>query len=143
MTATPTLQSGLFKFGADGLPHLLANFCSQCDLVFFPSRVFCGRCSSSELTSLNLSRFGKVHSFSFIDRKPTYAVIDAPYIQAEVKMPEGVSVFTVLDHCSLNDVFVGLEVEIYVDEVNSPKSQGKVLAYKFRPASVHSTEEVK
>lgn len=139
MRATPPLQRGLFEFGADGLAHLLANRCNQCDLVFFPSRVFCGRCGSSALAGLNLSRVGKVYGFSFIDRKPTYAVIDAPYIQAEVTMPEGVRVFTVLDQCALSDVSVGMEVEMYVGEVSSPKGDGKVLAYKFRPAAVSAT----
>ena len=32
------------------------------------------------------------------------------------------------------DVRIGMEVEVYVDEVPAPSGEGKVLAYKFRPA---------
>ena len=143
MSATPHLQKGLFEFEADGIAHLLANRCNECDLTFFPRRVFCGCCGSSSLIVFKLSRAGRVYGFSRVDRKPTYAVIDAPYIEAEVTLPEGVSVFTVLDQCEPFDVYIGMEVEMYVSEVNSPKGDGQVLAYKFRPASVSATVETK
>lgn len=138
MSVTSPLQQGLFEFGADGSPHLLANRCNECALTFFPRRVYCGRCGGSKLGSLVLSRVGKVFGFSFVDRKPAYAVIDAPYIEAEVTLPEGVHVFTVLDQCKLSEVSVGMAVEMYVSELPAPKGEGKVLAYKFRPVRTHS-----
>lgn len=133
MSMVPPLQKGLFKFTEDGLPRLLANRCTHCDRIFFPRRTFCGQCCAPDLQDIELSARGRVHCFSLIDRKPKAAVIEPPYLQAEVAMPEGVHVFTVLDHCTASDVHIGMEVEVYVDEVNAPGGSGKAMAYKFKP----------
>jgi uncharacterized OB-fold protein len=134
MTTTLQLQQGLFEHGPEGAPRLLASRCAACDRVFFPRRAYCGQCSASGLEAITLAARGQVHSFSVIDRKQKIAVVNPPYVQAEVRMPEGVHVFTVLDQCGTADVRIGMEVEVYVDEVPAPSGEGKVLAYKFRPA---------
>ena len=133
MRTIPPLQEGLFENDEGGTPRLLANRCPACDRVFFPRRSYCGRCGSPGLEGLRLAGRGELYSYSLIDRKPRLAVIDAPYVQAEVAMPEGVHVFTVLEQCQPADLRVGQQVEMYVGEVNAPSGEGKVLAYKFRP----------
>lgn len=138
MTTILPLQQGLFENDERGSPRLLANRCTDCDRVFFPRRAFCGKCGSPKLQDVSLSGHGKVYGYSLIDRKPKIAVIDPPYVQAEVAMPEGVHVFTVLDQCAPSDVCIGMEVEMYVDEVNAPGGEGKALAYKFRPSASHA-----
>lgn len=133
MTSILPLQQGLFEAADGGSQRLIANRCSHCQRVFFPRRAYCGVCGATGLQDLRLAGRGKVYSFSIIDRKSKVSVIDPPYVQAEVAMPEGVHVFTVLDHCKTADVRIAMEVEMYVDEVPAPGGAGKVLAYKFRP----------
>lgn len=135
MTTIPPLQQGLFEPDAAGHPRLLANRCPACNRAFFPRRSYCGQCGAPGLQDLPLAGRGQVHSFSLIDRKSKIAVIDAPYVQAEVRMPEGVHVFTVLDQCAAAEVRIGMDVEMYVGEVNAPGGEGKALAYKFRPVA--------
>lgn len=133
MPDLPPLQEGLYAI-VDGAPCLLANRCDACERVFFPRRQYCGRCSSPALRDLPLSARGALNAWSFIDRKPKIAVIDPPYVQAEVAMPEGVNVFTVLDGCELSELRAGMPVEMYVAEVPAPGGEGgRVSAYKFRP----------
>jgi uncharacterized OB-fold protein len=135
MTTHPPLQQGLFEPDTSGTPRLLASRCTACARVFFPVRTYCGKCGASGLQQLQLGGRGRIHSFSVIDRKPKLAVIDAPYVQAEVVLPEGVHVFTVLDQCAPCEVRVDMEVEMYVGEVNAPTGGGKALAFKFRPVT--------
>ncbi len=132
MSDLPPLQEGLYA-DVDGVPRLLANRCDACDRVFFPRRQYCGRCSSPALRDLPLSVRGSLNAWSLIDRKPKVAVIDPPYLQAEVAMPEGVNVFTVLDGCEAAELRIGLPLEMVVAEVPAPAGEGRVAAYKFRP----------
>ena len=133
------LQAGLYALGADGHHHLLASRCPACELTFFPRRHYCGRCGETGQLEVNLGRRGEVHSFSVIDRKSKLTWIDAPYVQAEVLMPEGVHVFTVLDRCEPVSVRIGMPVEVYVDVVRRDEQGRDVQAYKFQPADAAAT----
>jgi uncharacterized OB-fold protein len=129
------LQKGLYAQDEAGHYHLLACHCAVCELTFFPQRKYCGKCGSSEMASSNLSRRGTVYSFSLIDRKSKVAIIEPPYLQIEVEMPEGVHVFSVLDQCDLDAVQIGMEVEVYVGTVKQDEDGNDVLTYKFKPVA--------
>jgi uncharacterized protein len=129
------LQEGLFDYDDNGAPRLMANRCDACERVFFPRRTFCSRCGAASLRGIYLGATGSVYGYSIVDRKPKHAVIDPPYIEAEVRMPEGVHVFTVLEGCPMSEVRIGMEVELFVGEVNGPRGVGKALAYKFCPVA--------
>lgn len=132
---TIPLQEGLFTQGTDGRYHLLATQCDTCKLTFFPKRKYCGKCGSSDVREVQLSDRGEVFTFSVIDRKSKYSIIEPPYIQAEVQMPEGIRVFTVLDQCTPDDVRIGLPVEVYVGKVQEDRNGNDVIAFKFKPVA--------
>ena len=134
MPQMPPLQEGLYTV-LDGAPQLIANRCDACSRVFFPRRQYCGRCSSPALRDIALSRRGSLHAWSLIDRKPKLALIDPPYVQADVSMPEGVHVFTVLHPCDASQLSVGMPLEVYLGDVPSPDGNGRVEAYMFRPVA--------
>jgi uncharacterized OB-fold protein len=138
--ASIPMQEGLFGKDESGVCRLIASRCTACNLVFFPKRKFCGRCAESNLQEIYLSQRGKVYAFSLIDRKSKYTVVEPPYIQAEVEMPEGVHVFTVLDGCNIGSVAVGMDVEVYVGNVTRDESGNDVAAYKFRPVKESARE---
>lgn len=126
----PELQDGLYRAEGEEC-RLIGNRCLTCVRVFFPKRARCARCSTPDLAEVSLSRTGRIGAFSLIDRQPADAWIRAPYIQAEIEMPEGVSVFTVLDAPSLEAVDFGMEAELAFMTVEGP--QGAFTAYVFRP----------
>jgi uncharacterized OB-fold protein len=132
---TIPLQEGMFAQGSDGKYHLLACRCNSCKLIFFPKRKYCGKCGSPDVEVINLSDRGKVFSFTQIDRKSMYTIIEPPYMQVEVEMPEGVHVFTVLDKCDPKTVDFGMEVEVYVDTVKQDEQGNDIIAYKFKPVA--------
>lgn len=129
------LQKGLTEKDATGKDRLIASRCNTCDLVFFPQRKYCGKCGCSDQPTFLLEGTGTVYAFSLIDRKSQYTLIEPPYIQAEIAMPEGVHVFTVLDGCDLDTVTTGMAVETYVDTVSQDNEGNDVVAYKFKPVN--------
>jgi uncharacterized protein len=126
------LQEGLFAKGDNGKYHLTASRCESCQLTFFPKRKYCGKCGSAEVKEIFLSDRGKVFTFSRIDRKSSASLIEPPYMEAEVEMPEGVHVFTVLDQCDFEAVDFGMEVEVYVDKIKQDQEGNDVVAFKFK-----------
>ena len=129
------LQEGLFEQGSDGKYHLLASRCNACKRTFFPKRKYCGKCGSEDVQVIHLSDRGRVYSFTQVDRKSMYTIIEPPYMEAEVEMPEGVSVYTILDKCDPQTVNFGMEVEVYVEKVKQDEQGNDVIAYKFKPAA--------
>jgi uncharacterized protein len=131
---TVHLQEGLFAAGSGGKYHLVASRCKSCNLTFFPKRKYCGKCGSPDVEVFNLSDRGKVFTFSQVDRKSIYTIIEPPYMEADIEMPEGVHIYTILDKCDLKTVNFGMEVEMYVDKVKQDEEGNDVMAFKFKPA---------
>lgn len=129
------LQEGLTGVDENGNDRLLASRCPDCDLVFFPQRKYCGKCGSHDQPTFFLNGRGTVFGYSLIDRKSQFSIVEPPYVQAEVAMPEGVHVFTVLDQCDISDVKTGMEVEAYVSKVHTDKEGNDIVAYKFKPVA--------
>lgn len=132
---TIPLQEGLVAQDSAGKYHLLASRCNSCKRTFFPKRKYCGECGSPDVEVINLSDRGKVFSFTMVDRKSAFTIIEPPYMEAEVEMPEGVSVFTILDKCDPQTVNFGMEVEVYVDKVKEDEQGNDIIAYKFKPVA--------
>jgi uncharacterized protein len=129
------LQEGLFEADSSGKYHLIASRCKSCKMTFFPKRKYCGKCGSPNVEVFNLSDRGKVSTFSQVDRKSIYTIIEPPYMAADVEMPEGVHIYTILDKCDLKTVNFGMEVEMYVDKVKQDEAGNDVIAFKFKPAA--------
>jgi Predicted nucleic-acid-binding protein containing a Zn-ribbon len=124
------LEQGLYAI-EDGAPVLLGNRCAPCDRVFFPRRDYCACCSSPILDEVTLSRQGKIGAFSLIDRQPADAWIEAPYIQAEIEMPEAVSVFTLLDGADAETLAIGQPAEVALRLL--PTAEGARSVFVFTP----------
>ena len=121
-------------------PHLIGNKCSSCGEVFFPSRLCCRRCSSSEMKEVPLSRRGTLYSFTTIRVRPPYFVGEVPYLVGVVELPEGERIRTLLSHCDQSCLKIGMEMELSIEVVGkSNKPIGKievgteVLGWTFRP----------
>jgi hypothetical protein len=137
--ATVELQAGLAAEDANGRRRLVASRCSACDKTFFPKRKFCGKCGSADgQQEVLLNGKGTLYAFSLIDRKSQYTMIEPPYVQAEIRMPEGVHVFTVMDNCDSKDLRTGMDAEVYWDVIGKDKEGNGIVAYKFKPCAANA-----
>lgn len=79
----------------------------------------------------DLSSRGQVHSFTRLHRTPRDAWVSAPYVLAEIGLPDGPSVYAHLVDTAWEDLRIGMVVELVPFVVGAPDG-GKVLAYAFR-----------
>ena len=109
--------------------------CAECGAKSFPPRCVCANCKSEQLKPFYFSGKGTIYSFSTIYQALDIFDKDIPYSIALVKLEEGPLITTQLADVTLNEIKIGLPVEmvirkIYEDGENGPIQYG----YKFRPA---------
>lgn len=127
--AAPDLQPGLYRL-VDGQPRLVGNRCKSCGRAHFPRHAWCAKCCSGDLEDFDLATQGRIGSFSWVDRQPADAFVRAPYMQAEVEYPEGVSAFSVIEAMP-GELRTGMSAEVALRTYET--SQGPRQAFVFRP----------
>ncbi|MFQ5763342.1 MAG: Zn-ribbon domain-containing OB-fold protein [Rhodospirillales bacterium] len=132
-----SLEPAAFEVGnSENECVLLGNRCPQCDLVFFPRRHFCTRCSGSGLEENQLSKKGRLLSFTTVYQKPKFANVGPPYLMGEVDLPEKVVIYSLLIQSFHGELKIGGEVELTAVKVREEEREGKrvaVFGYAFRP----------
>lgn len=123
------VRQGLFT-GEKGGGILLANKCRACGQIFFPKAVFCLTCAKDDLEELQLSRKGKLYSFT-ISYMPSMH-FQAPYAIGFINMPEGIRIFSPLIIDENKPFNVNMEMEVIVDKLWEEGGK-EVIGYKFKP----------
>jgi uncharacterized OB-fold protein len=115
----------------EGVLHLLGSRCPHCGDVRFPKAHACPACQTpgEELIDLALSRHGRVHTFTRVNRaSPPFR---APYVLAFGQLPEGPRVFCQLD-CPPDADVLDRSVELVIGPLYEEDGE-EVHGYKFRP----------
>jgi hypothetical protein len=107
---------------------LLLPRCERCDTVIWYPRAFCPACGSLEVTWFPASGRGSVYSFTIIRRGAPPYDRSVPFIVAYVELAEGPRVLTNVVECEVDEVEVGMPVEVVFHETG----EGPAL-YRFRP----------
>lgn len=118
--------------------RLIGSRCLSCGELFFPKKeiALCGYCQSSELEEVELSRKGKVYSYSVVtQRPPVYYKGEVPYALGFVELPEGIRIETLFTGCDPDSWCVGMDVEMVMEKLHEDEDGNEVMAYKFRPSS--------
>jgi uncharacterized protein len=129
------VREGLWTL--DEKPRLIGSQCTHCGEVFFPKREngLCSYCQSFNLKEIKLSPRGKIYSYTVVmQRPPIYYKAEVPYAIGFVELPEGIRVETLFTGCRLDDLRVGMEVEMLIDKLHEEEDGTEVYSYKFKPA---------
>jgi uncharacterized protein len=125
---------------SSGKPALIGSRCSSCGEVFFPSRLCCRRCSSSDMKEISLSGKGTLYSFTTIRVRPPHFIGEIPYLVGVVELAEGERIRTLLSHCDQSVLEIGMAMELSIEVVgkaNKPIGKievgSEVLGWTFRP----------
>ena len=110
--------------------RLLGNVCSACSLVFFPARRYCAKCCEKLDEAKPLSRRGRLISFTRVNRKPKHAVVEPPYVVGEVRLPEGVTVISLVKSSS-GELKLGAELELTMEKIGEDEEGDAVVGYSF------------
>lgn len=117
-------------------PRLIGSRCLDCGEIFFPTRNdgFCTHCQSENLEEIQLSSHGKIYSYTIVmQRPPVYYRGTVPYAIGYVELPEGVRVETLFSINNLEQLRIGLDVELVIEKLHEDEEGNEVLTYKFKP----------
>ncbi len=131
------LRPGMFEMPdrLDGTPRLYGQRCRDCGEIFAEARrAYCANCSSEALERITLGTTGEVHSYTTVHQQLKGALVQAPYTIARVRLPEGVSVQTILADVDPAKVRTGMPVEICLRALTEDAEGNTVVNFFFRPA---------
>lgn len=114
-------------------PALEGSRCPDCGDTFYPPRHVCLSCYREGLDRVALSRRGKLHTFTVARMSLPKALVTAPYVIAQVELPEGVIIPTVLTGIEPEEARIGMELELVVEKASTDADGNEVMAFKFRP----------
>jgi uncharacterized OB-fold protein len=131
-------------FSTTGDPALLGTRCAECGSYFFPpERIMCRNpaCASTELTELELSRRGKVWSFSV-----NHYAAPAPYVgkdpfepytvvAIELATEQMVVLGQLAEGVDPADLRIGDEVEVVIEPLFVDEEANEHIVWKWRPVA--------
>jgi len=128
------LREGIFRIpsGPGEKPALIGSRCPRCGDHFFPRRAICLACGRVGLEEAYLTGPGKIWTFTIARMTPPGSLIEAPYVVAQVELPERVVVTSVLSNCEVDSVHVDMPVELVLEKVKEDEEGNDVVAFKFR-----------
>ncbi len=115
-------------------PALVGSRCSGCGEHFYPPRHICLNCYHEELDEVALSTRGELRSFTIARVALPGTAMTPPYVIAQVWLPEGVAVATVLTDVDPEAVSIGMPLELVVEKLSTDSDGNDIMTFKFRPA---------
>jgi len=87
--------------------------CRGCGYFIHPSAPVCAKCHSRDVSPQEVSGLAKVATFT-INRQVWEPGLEAPYIVAvvELKEQEGLRLTTNIVNCTVDDVYIGMDVRV-------------------------------
>lgn len=141
MTSTAPAIEGWFTTGEQ--PRLIGTRCGECGTVFFPRTSGLCRnpeCFSTDLPDVELSRVGKVWSYTDAQYQPPPPyIVDAdgyePFAIAAVELADEAMVILgqVADGFTVDDLAVGAEVEIVIETLYVDDDGTERTIYRWKP----------
>lgn len=129
-----SFRDGLFRWPVKEGEEtsLIGSRCNLCKKTFYPPRTICPFCFQEDITEqVSLSRRGKLETYSVVRQAgPRYPV---PYIVAYIALPEGLRVFAQVTECRPEDLKIGMEMEMILQELRVDEKGDQLIGYKFRP----------
>lgn len=117
--------------------QLIGSRCRSCQELYFPRKKkgLCIHCQKSSLEDIKLSGTGKIASYSVVAQSPAGGFYKGPvpYAYGAVHLMEGVVVQSLFTG-NLDELHVGLDVEMVIDKLSKNDEGNDIMTYKFSPA---------
>jgi len=127
MVRSVPFWEGIFEEDAKG-GRLLGNQCKSCGKFYFPKVQFCFDCFGKEMKEVDLSRRGKLYSYTIGRMASTH--FQPPYAVGLIDLPEGVRIFAPLKMTNDETYRIGMEMKVVIEELWQEEDR-KVIGYKF------------
>ena len=108
---------------------VMATRCQKCGVSYFPPKMDCPRCLSSDVEWFEIKGNGKLNSYTIVNYGPTGFEADSPYILALGEF-DGIQIFGRLSRdIEEKDIQIGMGLS--VSPVKLPDNR---IAFEFRKA---------
>lgn len=109
---------------------VMTTRCKKCGVSYFPPKLDCPKCSSSDVEWFEIKGNGKLLTYTIVNYGPTGFENDAPYNLAIVDFADGLRMFGRLSRdIKENDIKIGMELKV----VPVKLSEGRT-SYEFQQA---------
>jgi uncharacterized OB-fold protein len=114
--------------------ELRVQVCASCGHKQLPGGPCCRECLSSDLSWEQAGGRGIVHSYTVVHRAlhPAFAA-QIPYVLADIQLDEGPVFTSNVTDVHVNDVTIGMPVEVWFDEPDTDAFGVPFRLPKFRP----------
>jgi uncharacterized OB-fold protein len=114
--------------------ELLVQTCTACGNRQLPWGPCCTRCLSQDLGVLKASGRGTVFSFTIVRQAihPTFSA-NVPYVVADIELEEGPIMTSNVTDVPVEEVRIGMPVEVWFDNEAEDAFHTKLRLPKFRP----------
>ncbi|MBN2007803.1 Zn-ribbon domain-containing OB-fold protein [candidate division KSB1 bacterium] len=109
--------------------------CTGCGKIFFPPRIVCDECASRSFETINLSRYGKIVTFTVIRIAPSQFVDQAPYPIGIVELNDGIKICTQIADCNPDDLKIGMPVRLEFRKISQDGTPG-IIQYGYKAVPV-------
>ncbi len=118
-------------------PRLVGSRCESCGELFFPrqAKQWCTHCQQKTLKNVELSRKGKIASFTVVMQQPGGGFYKGPvpYAYGCVDLPEGLQLETLFATDDFDKLKLGCEVELIIDMLYRDEDGNNIVTFKFEP----------
>ena len=124
-------------------PHLIGTCCSDCGTYYFPKlSAFCKNpdCGSTDFSEVQLSRTGKIWSYTNACYKPPEPFIAAepfkPYtiVAVELDKEKMIVLGQVIEGVGVDQLKVGNEMELVLEKLHD-SDEGEKMTWKWKPVA--------
>ena len=136
MTTKVPFREGLFE-KVSGQWTLVGCRCKQCGQIIFPNREACLNCLSQDLERANLSRNGKLYSFTIVHMPSEH--FEPPYAVGWIELPEGMRIFSQIRRWQEHPLEIGMDMELAVEKLWDEEEK-EIIGYTFRPSVVEQRD---
>lgn len=133
------VRQGLFTIPSspNDKAQLLASECPSCGEIVFPRSEICPNCQGKNLREIRLSRRAKIYSFTILMQKPAaHYKGPVPYAFGWVELPEGVRVESLFTGCDLEELKIGMDVELTIEKLHNDNEGNEIICHKFKPVRI-------
>jgi len=109
---------------------VMATRCTKCGASYFPPKMDCPRCLSSDVEWFEIKGNGKLLTYTIVNYGPTGFENDAPYILALADFGDGLQIFGRLSRdIGESNIKVGMDLKVV-----PVKSADDRISYEFQKA---------
>ncbi len=105
--------------------------CTDCGKIVFPPRRVCPTCSGKTFAPRNLSREGKILSYTVIRVAAEQFELQTPFAVGIIATPEGARLTAQIVDCDFSELSIGTKVRLILRKIQKEGHAG-ILQYGYK-----------